>query len=689
MPDNDKDRFRDLPTSDPAEKPSRLGRQALFFIIMVGVVLAVLSIFESDRKPPAEKVSSGVFVDRINAVVRPGLVVLEIKGEEARGMYVEGGEEHWIKAPLRNPYYVAINLESWRESIARNAEGLSSRTHRSKLTGQVSYEEAGGRMWRAALGFLPFVFLLVVMLFLFNRQARAMGGGGGGGWGPFVSKSTVQARKERPDVTFDDVAGIEEAKEELQELVEFLRNPDKFLNIGGRIPRGVLLIGAPGTGKTLLAQAIAGEADVPFFSLCGSDFVELFVGVGASRVRDLFAKARSERPSIIFLDEIDAVGRKRGTGLGGGHDEREQTLNAILSEMDGFNRDEGVIVIAATNRPDVLDPALLRPGRFDRQVEVDMPDLRGRVGILEVHSEDVIMADSVDLEVIARGTPGFTGADLETLVNEAAIRAAMKGLKEVTLAELEEARDKVRFGGQRKRSRVMSDEDRRMTAYHEAGHAVMALLEPDVEPLHKVTIIPRGYALGMTMVLPEQDRYGMRMRECLGTIRMSLAGRIAEEMFCGDISSGAESDIRATTDLVRRMVTEWGMSKDLGPIRYSDRTEHVFLGNEITQAKLHSDHMTHRIDDEIQRVITEGHDVTVTALEANRAALARVAEALLLVETLSGADVRAIMDGETPDVLANHKADHAQEPTPTAAETTETAEPGSDGHMPLPDGSPA
>jgi len=688
MPDNDKNRFRDLPTPDSAEKRPRLGRQWILFVMMLIGVVAVVSMFDGDREPPAEEVKSGVFVDRIDGVLTPGLVVLDIKGEEARGMYVEGGKEYWIEAPLRNPFYIAQNLNSWRASIRRNAEELS-RAHRTERTGQVSYEEAGGQVLRAILGLLPFVLLILVVLFLFNRQARAMGGGGGGGWGPFVNKSTMQARKERPDVTFDDVAGIEEAKEEVQELVEFLRNPDKFLNLGGRMPRGVLLVGAPGTGKTLLAKAIAGEADVPFFSLCGSDFVELFVGVGASRVRDLFAKARTESPAIIFLDEIDAVGRKRGTGLGGGHDEREQTLNAILSEMDGFDRDEGVIVMAATNRPDVLDPALLRPGRFDRQVEVDMPDLKGRVGILEVHSEDVTMAEGVDLEVIARGTPGFTGADLETLVNEAAIRAAMKGLKEVTLDELEEARDKVRFGGQRKRSRVMSEEDRRMTAYHEAGHAVVALLEPDVEPLHKVTIIPRGYALGMTMVLPEQDRYGMRMRECLGTIRMSLAGRIAEEMFCGDISSGAESDIRATTDLVRRMVTEWGMSKDLGPIRYSDRSEHVFLGNEITQAKLHSDQMTHRIDEEIQRVITEGHDATVTALEANRAALGRVAEALLLVETLSGDDVRAIMDGDTPDVLTSYHADHAQKPTVPAPETIETTDPGADGQLPLPDGSPA
>jgi cell division protease FtsH len=681
MPDSDKNRFRDLPSPDPAEKSPRLKRQFLFLLLGLIGFVAIMSMVKDDKKPLAKKVIYSEFVARINAEPKDRMLKLVVKGDgiTLRGMWKprRKGEEVWLETSVAVEGLVRDKLPAWTEKIDENPEG------------EVVVEKPTGRIWIYIMQFLPFVLLLLVMFWYLNRQARAMGGGGGGGWGSFVNKSTIQARKERPNVTFDDVAGIHEAKEEVQELVEFLRNPDKFLSIGGRIPRGVLLVGAPGTGKTLLAKAIAGEADVPFFSLCGSDFVELFVGVGASRVRDLFAKARTERPAIIFLDEIDAVGRKRGTGLGGGHDEREQTLNAILSEMDGFDRDEGVIVMAATNRPDVLDPALLRPGRFDRQVEVDMPDLRGRVGILKVHSRDVTMADGVDLEVIGRGTPGFTGADLETLVNEAAIRTAMKGMKEVTLVELEEARDKVRFGGQRKRSRVMSEADRRMTAFHEAGHAVMALLEPDVEPLHKVTIIPRGYALGMTMVLPEEDRYGMRMRECLGTIRMSLAGRIAEEMFCGDISSGAEGDIRTATDLVRRMVTEWGMSEELGPIRYSDRTEHVFLGNEITQAKQHSDHMAHRIDEEIQRVITESHDVTAKALEAHRAELERVAEALLLVETLSGADVREILDGGTPDVLANHNADEPQESAATATETAGPADSGSDGQIPLPDGSPA
>jgi cell division protease FtsH len=438
----------------------------------------------------------------------------------------------------------------------------------------------------------------------------------------------------------------------VSELIEFLRDPERFQRIGGRIPRGVLLVGAPGTGKTLLAKAIAGEADVPFFSLCGSDFVELFVGVGAARVRDLFRTARQNQPCIIFLDEIDAVGRKRGTGLGGGHDEREQTLNAILSEMDGFSRDAGVIVIAATNRPDVLDPALLRPGRFDREIVVDMPDLDGREAILEVHLRRVRVAEGMDLRQIARGTPGFTGADLEAVVNEAAIRAAVKGTDCITLADLEEARDKVRFGRQKKKSRIMSDEDRKMTAFHEAGHALIAKLDPAVEPLHKVTIIPRGVALGMTMILPERDKLGLRRNECFGTITMNMAGRVAEEMFCGDISSGAENDIAAATNLARKMVTQWGMSTELGPIRYSDEEQHVFLGNEITKAKQHSEQMTERIDQEVSAILMDCYEKARTICQANSAALERIAEALLQLETLSGDEVDRIMQGADADDVA-------------------------------------
>ncbi|MHC4788823.1 MAG: ATP-dependent metallopeptidase FtsH/Yme1/Tma family protein, partial [Planctomycetota bacterium] len=406
----------------------------------------------------------------------------------------------------------------------------------------------------------------------------------------------------------------------------------------------------------------AGEAAVPFLSLCGSDFVELFVGVGAARVRDLFRKARQNQPAIIFLDEIDAVGRKRGTGLGGGHDEREQTLNAILSEMDGFSRDIGVIVMAATNRPDVLDPALLRPGRFDREIVVDMPDVRGREEILKVHVRNVRMAPHVELSQIARGSPGFTGADLEALVNEAAIRAAVKGRQAVATEDLEEARDKVRFGRQKRRSRLMSEEDRRMTAYHEAGHALVAKLDDNVEPLHKVTIIPRGISLGMTMVLPEKDKYGMRVKECRGVLTMNMAGRVAEEMFCGDISSGAENDIKAATNLARRMVTQWGMSEKLGPISYSDEEQHVFY-------------------ERAERVCQE-----------HKEELETIAEALLELETLSGEDVDSIFDGaKVADLVAERRSEDSggAPAADTRAKEQRPDEDAAAGGYPHPAGSPA
>jgi cell division protease FtsH len=528
------------------------------------------------------------------------------------------------------------------------------------------------------------------MVYFFNRQMRVVGSRNG--FGSFIGSSTSSAQKEKPEVTFDDVAGVEEAKEEVQELVEFLKNPEKFQRIGGRIPRGVLLVGAPGTGKTLLAKAIAGEAEVPFFSLCGSDFVELFVGVGAARVRDLFKNARENQPSIIFLDEIDAVGRKRGTGLGGGHDEREQTLNAILSEMDGFSRDAGVIVMAATNRPDVLDPALLRPGRFDREIVVDMPDVRGREEILRVHVRDVRMAEDVDLEKIARGSPGFTGADLEALVNEAAIRAAVKGREHVSNEDLEEARDKVRFGRQKKRSRVMSEEDRKMTAFHEAGHALAAKLLEDVEPLHKVTIIPRGVALGMTMVLPEKDRYGIRHRECVGRITMNMAGRVSERKYCGDISSGAENDIKAATELARKMVTQWGMSQELGPIRYSDEEQHVFLGNELTQAKRHSDQMAEKIDEEIRRILMECYESAEQMCEEHSTELQTTAEALLELETLSGDEVDRVFEGATVEDLVRDRRAEEQQQREAAEVKQADEETGGDtatGGYPRPAGSPA
>ena len=496
--------------------------------------------------------------------------------------------------------------------------------------------------WQMVVYAAPLLILLLVLWFLVARQMRTAAGGNVFSFGR--SRARL-ARKERVKVTFDDVAGIEEAKEEVQEIIEFLKNPQRFQVLGGRIPRGVMLVGPPGTGKTLLAKAIAGEAEVPFFSISGSDFVEMFVGVGASRVRDLFQQAKASSPCIIFLDEIDAVGRRRGMGYTGGHDEREQTLNAILVEMDGFDTNEQVIVIGATNRPDVLDPALRRPGRFDREIVIHFPDLNERQAILKVHAKNIKLAEVVDLSVLARGTPGFTGADLAAITNEAAIRATMLGKSAVEQDDLEEARDKVRWG-RTKRSRAMDEEERRLTAYHEAGHALMSLLlEPDVEPLHKVSIIPRGLMMGATMFLPEKDRYTIRRRQCLGQLKVAFAGRIAEELFFDDITSGASNDIRNATLIVRRMVMDWGMSDRVGPVRYAPQEETTPWGSEVFGPKEHSDATAHLIDEEVQRIVNASYAEAKSLLKQNREALRRIAEALLKHEALSADEVRKELGG--------------------------------------------
>ncbi len=658
------------------EKPEgpRVGRQLLLWALVLGAVLMGVTLFKRLSEPGANEVSASRFFALMDS---KQVSELHIRGTELQAT-LKGAEEPASRVRLTLPEgLIEENLGKWSRALPE---------------GNVAYEQGDGLWTLALVNIAPFVLLLLLMLYFFNRQMRAVGSKNG--WMPFVGDSTERSQKEKSEATFDDVAGVEEAKEEVQELVEFLKKPQKFQRVGGRIPRGVLLVGAPGTGKTLLAKAIAGEADVPFFSLCGSDFVELFVGVGAARVRDLFRNARENQPSIIFLDEIDAVGRKRGTGLGGGHDEREQTLNAVLSEMDGFTRDEGVIVMAATNRPDVLDPALLRPGRFDRQIVVDMPDVKGREAILDVHACDVQTADDVALDEIARGTPGFTGADLEALINEAAIRAAMKGRHSVRQSDLEEARDKVRFGRQKKRSRVMSEEDKKLTAHHEAGHALVAHLHEDVEPLHKVTIIPRGVSMGMTMVLPEKDKYGLRKKECVGTMTMTLAGRVSEEMFCGDISSGAENDINRATELARKMVTRWGMSEKLGPISYTDEEEHVFLGNEITRGKRHSERMAEKIDQEVQALLMNCYQEARRMIEEHADGLQAVAEGLLRLETLKGEEVAAILDGTTVEELtAEREAKKAEQEQREAAEkaegTTEPDEGKATGGYPRPAGSPA
>ena len=485
---------------------------------------------------------------------------------------------------------------------------------------------------------LPFLIIGFIIWFFFIRQIK-MAGKGALSFGK--SKARMLA-KEKNKTTFKDVAGVEEAKEEVSELVEFLKDPKKFQKLGGRIPKGVLMVGAPGTGKTLLAKAIAGEADAAFFSISGSDFVEMFVGVGASRVRDMFEQARKNTPCLVFIDEIDAVGRSRGHGLGGGNDEREQTLNALLVEMDGFDTHDGIIIIAATNRPDVLDPALLRPGRFDRQITVNLPDVRGREAILKVHAKNVKLDPTADLAIIARGTPGYSGAELANLLNEAALLAARTGKKAVGILELEEARDKVRWGRER-RSMAMTDEDKKFTAWHEAGHALVNVMLKHTHPLHKVTIIPRGQALGSTMYLPKDDILNRRRKELLDIIAVTMAGRIAEEIVSDDISSGAMGDIQQATQMARAMVTQWGMSDKLGMIQYGDSSEYIFLGREMGRGKDYSESVAQDIDNEVKRIIDNGFKVANDIIIENRAKLELIANALLEYETLEGSQVEEIV----------------------------------------------
>ncbi len=504
--------------------------------------------------------------------------------------------------------------------------------------------EEGPSIWQYILvQSLPFVLFLGIAFFVL-RQMQKNSGSGAMGFGK--SRARMLTQKEGK-VTFDDVAGIDEAREELQEIVEFLKDPTKFARLGGKIPKGALLMGSPGTGKTLLARAIAGEAGVPFFTISGSDFVEMFVGVGASRVRDMFEQAKKSAPCIVFIDEIDAVGRHRGAGLGNGNDEREQTLNQLLVEMDGFEANEGIIIIAATNRPDVLDPALLRPGRFDRQVVVPRPDIEGRIKILQVHMKKVPLAPDVDPRTIARGTPGFSGADLANLVNEAALTAARKGKRLVANAEFEEAKDKVMMGAER-RSMVMTDDEKRMTAYHEAGHAIVAMHEPASDPIHKATIIPRGRALGMVMRLPERDSYSYHRDKMYANLSVSMGGRVAEELIFGydKVSSGASSDISYASGLARDMVTRWGMSDALGPLEYAEPEGETYLGYSSARPMRMSNETAQLIDAEIKRIVNGGHEKATTLLTEHIDQLHVLAEALLEYETLSGDEIKRLIAGE-------------------------------------------
>ena len=546
-------------------------------------------------------------------------------------------------------------------TVAPEDPNLVSMLREKKVNFKVSpIDEDAPSLFTILVNWLPLLLLVAIWVF-FMRQMQS-GSGRAMGFG----KSRAKMLTERHGrVTFEDVAGVDEAKADLQEIVEFLRDPQKFQRLGGRIPRGALLVGPPGTGKTLIARAVAGEANVPFFTISGSDFVEMFVGVGASRVRDMFDQAKKNAPCIIFIDEIDAVGRHRGAGLGGGNDEREQTLNQLLVEMDGFDSNEGVIIIAATNRPDVLDPALLRPGRFDRQIVVPNPDISGREKILRVHMRKVPVAPDVDARVIARGTPGFSGADLANLVNEAALLAARRNKRLVTQAEFEDSKDKVMMGAER-RSMAMTEEEKLATAYHEAGHAIINIVVKGNDPLHKVTIIPRGRALGVTMSLPERDKLSYSKEWCEAKIAMTFGGRVAEQIIYGKehLNTGASSDISQATDLARQMVTKWGMSEKLGPLRYSENEQEVFLGHSVAQRQNMSEETANLIDDEIRRIVMAGEEKAWEVLQKHTGELEAMAQALMEYETISGDEAEAIMRGEK--VVRESDDDGAEGPVDSA-----------------------
>jgi cell division protease FtsH len=595
---------------------------ALWAIILL-LVLALVSVFQSPSgRSGGQEIPFSSFVESLD---KGRVDRVTISGWDVQGTYNDGGGAFVTYGPVDDKI---------REKLREKNTNVTFRSPNADTPWYMSL----------LVNWLPIIFFLGVWIFM-SRQMQN-GAGRAMGFGKSKAKLLTEAHGR---VTFEDVAGIDEAKEDLQEIVEFLRDPQKFQRLGGRIPRGVLLVGPPGTGKTLTARAVAGEANVPFFTISGSDFVEMFVGVGASRVRDMFAEAKKNAPCIIFIDEIDAVGRHRGAGLGGGNDEREQTLNQLLVEMDGFEANEGIIIIAATNRPDVLDPALLRPGRFDRQIVVPLPDVNGRERILRVHCRKVPMAPDVDLKTLARGTPGFSGADLMNLVNEAALLAARRNRRLVTMLEFEDAKDKVMMGAERK-SMAMSIEEKRNTAYHEAGHAIIALKLAGIDPIHKATIIPRGRALGMVMTLPESDRYSMSREKSLARLVMLFGGREAEIITFGPekVTNGATGDIQMATQLARAMVMEWGMSEKLGRVRYASNQQEIFLGHSVSQSTNMSDETAKLIDEEVRRLIEEGETAARKIITENKDQFVAIAEALLEFETLTGDELRALMDGKRP-----------------------------------------
>jgi len=599
-----------------------LNETARTLLMMVIITLVLMMVFKNFATPVVSEITYSHFLSEVkNGVVKK----VKISGSTITGRHMDDTRFATYSPETGNDALIGTLLE-----------------HNVEIKGAAP----DNSLWaHAFITWLPFILIFGIW-FYFMRQ---MQGGGRGGALSFGKSRARLLGEDQVKITFNDVAGVEEAKEEVSELVEFLRDPGKFQKLGGRIPSGVLMVGAPGTGKTLLARAIAGEASVPFYTISGSDFVEMFVGVGASRVRDMFEQAKKNAPCIIFIDEIDAVGRHRGAGLGGGHDEREQTLNQLLVEMDGFEGNEGVIVIAATNRPDVLDPALLRPGRFDRQVVVPLPDIRGREQILKVHIRKIAASDNVKPNIIARGTPGFSGADLANLVNEAALFAARADKKLVEMNDLEQAKDKIMMGAER-RSMVMSEEDKRNTAYHEAGHAIVGRLVPSHDPVYKVTIIPRGKALGLTMFLPEKDSYSQDKEQLESMISSLFGGRIAEELILGKdhVTTGASNDIERATQIARNMVTKWGLSEKLGPLTYSEEEGEIFLGRSITKHKEVSDETAHLIDEEIRVFIDRNYARAEKLLKKNMDKLHMMADALMKYETIDAAQINDIMEGKEP-----------------------------------------
>ena len=607
------------------------------FIILAGVSILMVVLFSMASQQTGPK-NQWSYSDFISQVESGNITSVKIKGQKIEGITTNNAN-FLTYSPRQDEKLVTLLIE---KGVSVNVEP----------------PEEGSWLGSFMLSWLPVLVLIAVWLF-FMRQMQ----GGGGKAMSFGRSRARMISQEQGRVTFDDVAGVDEAKEELQEVVDFLSNPKKFTRLGGRIPKGVLLVGPPGTGKTLLARAVAGEAGVPFFSISGSDFVEMFVGVGASRVRDLFVQGKKNAPCLIFIDEIDAVGRQRGAGLGGGHDEREQTLNQLLVEMDGFESNEGVILIAATNRPDVLDPALLRPGRFDRQVVVPTPDFKGRERILQVHSSRTPLGKDVNLEILAKGTPGFSGADLENLVNEAALQAAKLGKDRLSMADFEFAKDKVLMGRER-RSLILSDEERKTTAYHEAGHALVAKLIKGTDPVHKVSIIPRGRALGVTMQLPEGDRHGYSRRYLEGNLSILLAGRAAEMIVFDEITTGAGNDIERATNLARKMICEWGMSDVIGTIAVGDKNDEVFLGRDMMHTRNYSEETARLVDSEVKAIIETALQRTLDILNEHVDILHKISETLLDKETISGEDIDNIMnDLGVPPLSPTPKLDAAHNPT--------------------------